>query len=40
MFLGNIKNRVDIETMVAKVGLFNLEGSFALLVQFDLVNNV
>jgi len=40
MFLRDVKDRVDVEPVVAEVGLFDFECGFALLVELDFVDDV
>lgn len=40
MLLRNIENRVDVQSVVAKVAFFNFKGCFSLFIKFDLVEDV
>ena len=40
MFLGNIENRVNVEPMIAEIGLLDFKSSFSLLVELNFTNDV
>lgn len=40
MLLRNIENRVDVESVIAKIAFLYFKGCLSLFIKFDLVEDV